>query len=58
MPLAQFPVHPLQLLESRLTGGKPSMPFMASSLYLKDNTFKTALVVDDRRGLGTVLEEI
>lgn len=51
-------MHPLQLLESRLTGEKPSTPFMASLLYLKDNTFKTALVVDDKRGLGTVLEEI
>ena len=52
MPLAQFPMHPLEMLESRLTGGggEPSTPFVASFLYFQDNTLKIALVVDDRRG--------
>lgn len=52
MPLAQFPVHTLEMLESRLMGGRggPSTPFVASFLYFQDNALKTALVVDNRRG--------
>lgn len=53
MPLAQFPLHSLQLLESGLLGGgrgQTRRHLHPLACILSNSTFNTALGLDDKRG--------